>query len=131
MQVVFPMMRQIGLLLINLIANSVLIPQMGAGGAALGTVIAEGTVAIIQIYYARDFYLPLLRKKEFEKIAIGCLAATATLGLLNQVSSLDVAIVKIAVEFGVFGIAYAAVLLLLKDSIAINVLDNIRNRLKK
>ena len=116
---------------VNLVANSVLIPQMGASGAALGTVIAEITVAIIQIYYARDFYLPLLRKKDFGKIAIGCFAAIAALGLLNQVISPDVAIVKIAVEFGVFCIAYAAALLLLKDSIAINVLDNIRHRLEK
>lgn len=66
---------------VNLVANSVLIPQMGASGAALGTVIAEITVAIIQIYYARDFYLPLLRKKDFGKIAIGCFAAIAALGL--------------------------------------------------
>ena len=116
---------------VNLVANSVLIPQMGASGAALGTVIAEITVAIIQVYYARDFYLPLLRKKDFGKIAIGCFAAIAALGLLNQVISPDVAIVKIAVEFGVFCIAYAAALLLLKDSIAINVLDNIRHRLEK
>ena len=116
---------------VNLVANSILIPQMGASGAALGTVIAEITVAVIQIYYARDFYLPLLRKKDFEKIAIGCFVATAVLGILNQVISPDVAIVKIAVDFGVFGIAYATALLLLKDSIAINVLDNIRNRLRK
>lgn len=116
---------------VNLVANSVMIPQMGASGAALGTVIAEITVAVIQIYYARDFYLPLLKKKDFTIILIGCFVTAGVLMFFNRVVFIDVLITKITLELGLFGIVYAVALLLLKDSIVINMFDDIRDRLKK
>ena len=38
---------------VNLIANSLLIPRMGAMGAVIGTVLAEGTVPVVQYLHLR------------------------------------------------------------------------------
>jgi len=45
---------------VNLIANALLIPQMGAMGAVIGTLLAEGTVPLVQYIILRK-ELPYLR----------------------------------------------------------------------
>ena len=51
---------------INLIVNSLLIPKLGASGAAIGTVTAEFAVFIVQIISIRDI-LPLLKKSKTQE----------------------------------------------------------------
>lgn len=51
---------------INLIVNALLIPKLGASGAAIGTVAAEFAVFIVQIISIRDV-LPLLKKSKTQE----------------------------------------------------------------
>lgn len=51
---------------INLIVNALLIPKLGASGAAIGTVAAEFAVFIVQIISIRDV-LPLLKKAKTQE----------------------------------------------------------------
>lgn len=117
--------------IVNLVMNGLLIPQLGASGAALGTVIAEMTVAVIQIYYARDFYIPLLKRNMIAKILMTCLLSTFMLLLVERVNVLSSTIISIIIDFSVFAIVYGGSLLLLKDSFLTNLWNSIVCKLKK
>lgn len=115
---------------VNLVANTLLIPQSGASGAALGTVMAEMTVAAIQIYYARDFYMPLLKKDVFGNILLSCFFSAWILLLMNKLHFFQMAILNIIVDFVVFLIIYGSTLLVLRDSIVTNIWNSILHGLK-
>ena len=117
--------------MVNLVANTLLIPRSGASGAALGTVMAEITVAVIQIYYARDYYLPLLNKNVFGKILWSCVFSAGILLVMETLNFFHMAILKITIDFIIFTIIYGFVLLLLKDSVVINIWQSMLNRLKE
>lgn len=63
--------------------NMVFIPVLGAKGAALGTVIAELVVTIIQIYACRKYVMELVVKLQYSKIFITILVASVVNILIN------------------------------------------------
>lgn len=117
--------------IVNLMANTLLIPRLGAVGAALGTVLAEIVVAGIQIYYARDWYMPLLEKRIFGKILISCFFSALILLLMRRLNIFKFAIIEIVIEFCLFTIVYGLLLLFLKDNILTNVWNSVLCKLKK
>lgn len=116
--------------IVNLMVNSLLIPMLGASGAALGTVIAEVVVAGVQIYYARDYYGKLLKKEVFGKIIVSNFIAMLALILFKNINIFYSPILNIIVDFILYSIVYAVVLLLLKDGIAKNILGRLLCKMK-
>lgn len=110
--------------------NSLLIPMLGASGAALGTVIAEVVVAGVQIYYARDYYGKLLKKEVFGKIIVSNFIAMLALILFKNINIFYSPILNIIVDFILYSIVYAVLLLLLKDGIAKNILGRLLCKMK-
>ena len=112
----------------NLIVNALLIPSLGAVGAALGTLIAELVVLLYQAYVLRDFLNEIIRQAEYWKLGVALLiAGVMTLGMTQwiTISSLFVLLVVTSV---VFFAVYGCVLLGLKESFVIEMFNKFVRR---
>lgn len=112
----------------NLIVNALLIPSLGAVGAALGTLIAELVVLVYQAYVLRDFLNEIIRQAEYWKLGVALLiAGVMTLGMTQwiTISSLFVLLVVTSV---VFFAVYGCVLLGLKESFVIEMFNKFVRR---
>ena len=95
------------------VANSVLIPQMGAAGAAIGTVLAELAVLVVQIVALGREILPALAKLPYLRVWMALSAAAASTGWLLG-SSLHPLVVLVASAV-LFFASYGVLLLLLGE----------------
>ncbi len=68
---------------VDLIADLLLIPGLGAVGAALGTLIAETAVLAVQLFAVRKLGIRLMEPKSALRILLVALAACAELALLR------------------------------------------------
>jgi len=109
-------------------ADLLLIPPMGAAGAALGTMIAEAAVLAVQALVVRKLGVPLAERRSVLRIAAVTLLASGELFLLRlaPLSALGKALLGAVLFFGtVYG-----VLLALKDPVLTETADAVRSRLK-
>lgn len=115
--------------IVNIIVNTLLIPRMGAAGAAIGTVLAEISVFIVQVMAMRGQILPVLKKISYLKVAaavgIGCLCSLWVYRLeLNDFLCLAVS----AVLF--FG-SYGVVLLASREKTTVEIVGQVLSKVKK
>ena len=110
---------------VDLILNAILIPKLGASGAAIGTVVAEAVVLIVQIIALRkdnirDTFRPVQYWKILIAVIVGCGACfwVLLLDLGNFITLLISAILFFAM--------YAGILLLLREPMAGEILDIIK-----
>lgn len=75
--------------IVNLIINAIAIPSLGATGAAIGTVAAEFTVLIAQLYYLKNELIQMLSGVQYLKIGASLVVALLALGLLKKTISID------------------------------------------
>lgn len=91
---------------VNVILNAFLIPEMGASGAAWGTVAAEAVVLIVQVVFTRGVLKEIIGNLHILRIAVSLLAAGLGLGVARQFSSgmvfVDL-VVTAAAFFGIYG----------------------------
>lgn len=102
---------------INFIANAILIPKLGAVGAAVATVLAESIVAIIQICFAWNEMREAFAKIQYVKLilintVIGFFLFFARVELLTVQP-----IVSLILTCFAFFALYGCMLLLFKDSL--------------
>ena len=99
--------------IVNFLINLILIPRYGAIGAAIGTIIAEATVTVSQIFYTKKYI-------DYKKI----LKLTKNYFISSIVMLIMILIIKITmgnslfsmfVQIGVGVTAYGICLLILKD----------------
>lgn len=114
---------------VNIIVNSMLIPQMGAAGAAIGTVLAEAAVFVVQVMALRGEIIPALKKisygKVFAAVVIGCLCSVWVYYLeLNVFLCLFLSAILF---FGSYGI----VLLLTKEKMTLEIAEQGLRKLRK
>lgn len=113
---------------VNFIMNMCLIWKFGAIGASIGTVIAELTVTLVQIYFVRkDFDLKkiiILAKKYF----ISSLIMFIVCLIIRKFISNN--LLSIVIQFTVGGLTYGIVLLLLKDSFIYEILNKLTSKIK-
>ena len=107
--------------IVNLIINSILIPRMGAAGAAIGTVAAEITVFIVQVIALRKVVIPILGKLPYWKNFLALLGgAVLSVGVLM----FDLAnFITLAVSAVLFFGAYILILLLLREDMAKEIFE--------
>lgn len=90
--------------IVNLVANSILIPFLGASGAAIGTLIAEASVCIMQLVLARKHLkIWIIIFKSFVYLVIGILMF-ALLLLIPNIS--ESSFVNIVYRVLVGGVVY-------------------------
>lgn len=117
----------VGGALCNVIANYILIKKYNAYGAAIGTVLAEGTVTAIQLYYVRDKVrikkiLGSSKNYVIAGIVMFIVDWMIKVKLLSNIGN----IISLAILIGVGAIIYITMLLLLKDDMLMDILNKIK-----
>lgn len=113
---------------VNFIMNSILIWKIGALGASIGTVIAETTVTVIQLYFVRkDFNLLEIFKLSKSYLFAGLIMFLCCY-VVNLLSLSNVVDVIIKVLIG--GITYILVLLMLKDKFLYEIINKILTKIR-
>lgn len=118
---------------VNIGLNFVFIPLWSYNGTALSTVIAEFMVMFMNGWSARDYVGPILKSKGTVKSImdsiVGCIGIVVVCFLLKMgISSLLLRIV-----FSVFlsVVIYGAILIFLKNEVAIEYLNKVIDRIKE
>lgn len=116
-----------GAAVLNLILNFLLIPQYGATGAAISTLIAEFSVLLLQIIFGRKYY-PFRLSALFN---LKYIIATLIMGIavFTLTYPLHSDIIKILIGIGVGIITYFITLLAMKEQISIELLTIAKNKI--
>lgn len=119
--------------LVNVGLNFIFIPLWSYDGTALSTVIAEFMVMVMNGWSARDYVGPILKsKRTFKSILdsiVGCLGIAMVCVLLKLgISSL---ILRTVLSIGLSVIMYGAILVFLKNKIALEYLNKVIDRMRK
>ena len=114
--------------IVDLILNAIFIPMMGSTGAAIGTLVAEFVVLIVQMIYLKKDVRYLYSKQDYPKILAALLIAVAAAGIVKIfVSGVFIKLVISAVLFfGLYGIA----LYVMKEEIVTENLNKGIQRIK-
>lgn len=121
--------------LVNLIVNALAIPRLGASGAAIGTVIAEFTVLVVQIYYLRTELLQMLKGIQYSKIFIALIFALMAVLTVEKIVSINGYFLNLCITGMVYFGIYFVFLVLLREKFVcqyyIQYKDKIVQKLKK
>lgn len=112
----------------NLIFNLILIPILDSKGAAIGTVIAEATVFLIQFNIVKKITEKKeLRKTFFKYLSCGLfMLIICTLIGINLEATVLTTILQIMIGIT----SYFGILLLIKDKLTYSIIENILKRIK-
>lgn len=112
--------------IVDLVLNSILIPQLGANGAAIGTLVAELVVLIVQMVYLRKDISFLYAKQSYIKILLALFISSAAAYII-KILSVEI-FIKLVISAIVFFGIYVVALYLMKEEI---VRDNADKVIKK
>lgn len=113
---------------INFILNFCLIFRLGAIGASIGTIVAELSVALVQIYYVRnDFNLRKIFKLMKNYIIASLIMFFVCLIIRNIVRK---PYFSMALQVAIGGIVYLTSLIILEDKFVFEIIDRIRKKVK-
>lgn len=115
--------------IINMVVNYILIPRMAATGAAIGTVVAEFVVLLVQFEALKDYISKLDRKVHYEKILLALVFSSLGSIWVNVMGWNNILILTFAACL-FFGI-YCGFLLLVKESLAIELSEQVIHSLLK
>ena len=114
---------------INICFNMILIPRIGAVGAGISSVLAELTVTSIQLYLAKEF---ISIKKIFRMLKnyliMGMIMGVCVVGVNTLVKN---KILNLLVGILVGVVVYSVELIISKNSWAMNVIQEIKDRIAK
>lgn len=122
--------------LINLVLNSFLIYFLKSIGAAIASVVAEGVITCLYIYFSRKIFEPInFIKIGYKYIISGLFMFAAvfifnTLWLYSDFSKFK-AISYLVLEIGIGIIIYFGLLYILKDSFVFDSTKKVLNKLKR
>lgn len=93
--------------IVDLILNAIFIPMLGSTGAAIGTLVAEFVVLIVQMIYLKKDVRYLYSKQDYSKILAALLIAVVSAGIVKVfVPGVFIKLVISAIFFfGLYGIA--------------------------
>lgn len=115
--------------IINFIMNIILIPKFGAFGASIGTVMAELSVTVVQMFYTRkDFNYKKILQLSVKYIISGLLMFIACM-LINKF--IDHTILNMLLQIAVGSIIYFGVLILLKDKFIFDLIKSFKDIVNK
>ena len=111
---------------VNFILNSCLIWKYGAIGASIGTVIAELTVTLVQIYFVRkDFDLKKMVKLSQNYIIASIIMFIVCLIVRQFINNNFISVVT---QVAVGGLTYGLCLLILKDEFVYEMLNRLKQK---
>ena len=114
--------------IINFIINISLIWKYGAIGASIGTVIAEFTVTIVQMFYIRkDFNIWKIIKSSRNYLLASGIMFVVCLVIKSIVRK---PYFSMALQVAIGGIIYLTILIILEDKFVFEIIDRIRKKIK-
>lgn len=120
---------------VDLLVNLLLIPQYGAAGAAVGTLIAELVVWVYQLVHLKDLVLVAYKELSYGKIGIALLVATLLSGWMKNLVIADSVVWNCffillfsAVTF--FGV-YVVVLTITKEPFIVEIERQMLSKIKR
>lgn len=119
--------------IVNLVLNYIFIPKLMSVGAAIGTVIAELSVTIIQLFYIRkEFKFKDIIKGSFKYFISGITMFIIILVinkfLLMQYTNV---VIRMGIDVIVGGLLYFLILVILKDEFTLSLINKLFKFLKK
>ena len=107
----------------DFVANMIFIPTMSEAGAALGTLIAETVVLIVQLIVLRDWIRDLFSEVQWVKACV----STAVAGVACYgVKALNLSnFIALVISVCVFGAVYAVLLLIMREPLFLEVLQDV------
>ena len=103
--------------IVDVILNSLLIPQYGAMGAAVGTLIAEVSVLIVQIYFLRKIKYVNIINKDWIKIILATMIALIGMRVIDKIVFIDIVLLRLFYTSAIFFGIYILALIVLKEEI--------------
>lgn len=118
--------------IINLIANFILIPKFQSYGAAIGTIVAETIVTVVQInYIKKEFNIKEIIKMSI-KYFIAALIMFIIILVINKTILINlVPLLRVLVDIVIGVITYLMILLSLKDVFLREIIEKILNKNNK
>ena len=116
--------------IVDLLLNLSFIPQYGAAGAAFATTIAEFTVLAIQVSVTKNMLVEVKSQlRIFSYVVLATLSGIICLAIkvLNVNSTFLLLLLSAITFFGVYCIG----LIICKETIVLELIDSIKNKLKK
>ena len=114
--------------IVNLVVNALLIGRLGAAGAAIGTVLAETAVTIIQVYYSWNIIGKAIRNVPYKTILVSTIVATVILIALKSILQTS-SLVTLIITALVYYFIYAFILLLGKDKVVLEFMQILTNKI--
>ena len=109
--------------IVDLILNYMLIPTMGAAGAAIGTLAAEAAVWIVQFYVLREVAVEAYKKIPYTKI-IGALSVGTV--ITYWVKRIDFGnFITLVISSMLFFGGYGLILIMTKESFVVEILKSV------
>lgn len=104
--------------IIDVAINAILIPQYGAAGAAIGTLVAESVGLIIEFFMLRVDLIPIIKEVKYKTLITASVLACVfnklgNLAFINISNSIVSFLLQAVIFFGSYGI----VLILCRDSL--------------
>lgn len=114
--------------IVNLILNLILIKPLGALGATIASVSAEGLIAVLYIYNGRKFF----KVSEYFKIFFKNIIAAIIMFVVvyfstNSLSFNNLSMILIKMSIGV--VTYLAILAILRDNYLLSTIDKLKNKI--
>ena len=115
--------------LVDLFLNWLLIPKWGAAGAAVGTLVAEIAVWIVQVYSLKELVKELYINIRYLLILVALIVST---GLSALIKLIDVPIIfTLALSCAIYGVVYLIILRLGKEEFVCSLTEIIKEKTKK
>lgn len=116
-----------GAAILNLILNFILLPEYGATGAAISTLIAEFSVLLIQILCGRKYYpFKISALFGFRYIIATIIMSIAVYAAIIQFHT---DIIKLITGLSIGLIVYLLTLIIMKDSLVMEMLTIVKNKI--
>ena len=116
--------------LVDLIINMLLIPHLGAGGAAIGTLVAELIVLIIHFGCLKEYRQDIINLKEMFRIVIATAFGSIVVLLMRKIPFGN-SFFQLLITGSVFAICYMTCSYVLKTNITTYILSEIKKRRKR
>jgi len=117
--------------IVNIIINALLIPKYAAYGAAIGTLIAEICVFLVQFWATREYVVSVYKKMNYKYIIIGCSLSTILSYWIVRNLRGTTNIIIVLCSGVLFFSCYCIVLIIMKEPEILGVLCNIVSLVKK
>lgn len=113
---------------IDIIINWLLIPTYGAIGATIGTTIAEAAVLLVQLSCIKSLWIKIIRDIEFKRFIIPLFTSVILLVVLENIDWIS-SFFKLIVTAVSFYAVYGGGMLLMKEPLCCELMENIKNAL--